>query len=111
MLNIFYQSHAGSWAILLLFFFLSYFLQKHKWLPMVLRIFYLIMLISGIGMLVLLGFPLVFVLKGILAISLIGTMEMLLVKKKKAEPHTAFWGLFAILTILVILFGYNVIQF
>lgn len=111
MLNTFYQMHAGSWAILLIFFFLSYFFPKQKWLSMITRLFYLIMLISGIGMLFLLKFPLVFIVKGILAIILIGMMEVLLAKKQKGEPQTLFWILFAVFLVLVVLFGFNVISF
>lgn len=111
MYNILYQSHAGSWALLLIFFFLSYFLQKQKWLAMITRLFYLIMLISGIGMLFLLKFPLVFIVKGLLAILLISFMELILVKKKQEKPHTLFWILFVIDLILVILLGFKVISF
>lgn len=111
MFNIFYQSHAGSWAILLIFFLLSYFFQNQKWLAIITRIFYLIMIVSGVGMLVLLKFPLVFIIKGLLAILLIGIMEMIFEKKKKGEPHTVFWLFFAIELILVILLGFNVISF
>lgn len=110
MYHILYQSHAGSWAILILFFFLTYFFQK-KWLGIITRIFYLIMLITGIGMLILLKFPLIFIIKGIIAIALITIMEKLLALKKKGTPPAPFWIAFAIDLILVILLGFKVIQF
>lgn len=111
MYNIFYQSHAGSWAILVIFFVLSYFFQKQKWLPMILRLFYVIMLVSGISMLVLMKFPLVYIVKGILAIGLIGVMEMLLVKKRKEEPHTLLWVLYSVFLLAVLILGFQVIRF
>ncbi len=111
MYNIFYQSHAGSWAILIIFFLLSYFFHNQKWLSIITRIFYLMMIVTGVGMLFLLKFPLVFIVKGLLAILLIGTMDMILMKKKKAQPHSIFWIVFVIILILVILLGFHVIHF
>lgn len=110
MYQILYQSHAGSWAILILFFFLTYFFHKQKWLGIITRIFYLIMLISGIGMLVLLKFPLIFIIKGIIAIGLIAIMELILVNKKKGQVPAPYWVAFAIDLMLVILIGFKVIQ-
>lgn len=111
MYNIFYHSHAGSWAFLIIFFLLSYFFQKQKWLPMILRLFYVIMLVSGISMLVLLNFPLLYIVKGILAIGLIGVTDMLILKKRKEEPHTLLWVLYGVLLILILLIGFDVIRF
>jgi hypothetical protein len=109
MMNILYQSHAGSWALLLIFFLLSYFFTQKKWLSMIARLFYVIMLVTGVGMLVLLGFPMIFLLKGVLAILLLGLMEMLVAKKQKEQPHTWLWVAWAVILVLVLLIGFNVI--
>lgn len=120
LLNIFYQSHIGSWAITVLLFLVSYFLLKGgiskgaKIVHMILRLFYVIMLVSGIGMLIGYGFPAVYVVKGILAIVLIYAMEMLLVRTKKGtlgSKAPMYWSLFGVTLVLVILLGYEVISF
>ncbi len=110
----------SSWAFLVVLFLVSYFLlktQKTKAatiVQMILRLFYLIMIISGIGMLIGYGFPVQYTLKGVLAIVLIGSIEGLLGKTKKGTIGTkapAYWGVIIALLLLVILMGFNVIRF
>lgn len=96
LMNIFYQSHAGSWFFTLLFFTVSYIalnkekMKLQKITHMILRLFFVIMLISGIGMLVGFNFALTYVVKGILALALIAFMEMILVRTKKRECNKRF---------------------
>ncbi|MET3696412.1 uncharacterized protein DUF1516 [Bacillus oleivorans] len=111
MYHIFYQSHAGSWAILIVLFLISYFARKQKISVMLQRLFYIIMLVSGIGMLFLRNFELLFVVKGILAILLIGTMEMLTIRSRKGKPVAGIWVGFVVLLALVVLIGYDIIVF
>lgn len=115
LFNIFYQSHAGSWAFIFLLFLLSAIFRRQKVTGMLLRLFYLIMLVSGIGMLIGLGFPLLYVVKGILAVLLIGIMEMILGRLKRGEanggPMPVFWILLVVLGVVVPLMGYGVISF
>lgn len=119
--HILYQSHAGSWAITILLFFVSFVLLKmgkptgKKITHMILRLFFVIMVVSGLGMLFTRGFPLIFVIKGILAIWLIAVMERLLSKSAtKSEQGASMkgsWIQFIIAFVLVALIGFNVIQF
>lgn len=111
MLNIFYQSHAGSWLLLVILFILSFIFQNQKVTVMLQRLFYLIMLISGIGMLSLLGFPLMYIVKGILAIVLIGIMEIITARRRRKEPTAPLWIVFVIALIVIVLMGYGVISF
>lgn len=74
---------------------------------MIQRLFYLIMLGTGIGMLFILGFPLIYVLKGILAIVLIGVMEMIVGKRKRAESTKMLWVACIVLILVIISIGYN----
>lgn len=120
MYNALYQSHIGSWAILVILFFICYFLVKSgkakgaKIVHMVLRLFYIIMLVTGIGMLVNLGFPLMYIVKGALAFFLIYAMEMILVRTKKGtlgSQATMYWAILIITLVLVVLLGYGVISF
>lgn len=111
MYNIFLQSHAGSWAILIILFLISYFARKQKISVMLQRLFYIIMLVSGIGMLVMRDFELLYVVKGILAILLIGVMEMLTARSRKQRPVAGLWVGFVVLLAIVVLIGYEVIAF
>ncbi|KMM36338.1 DUF1516 family protein [Guptibacillus hwajinpoensis] len=111
MYNILLQSHAGSWAILVLLLVVSYFAPKQKITPMIQRLFYLIMIISGVGMLVMLGFPLLYVFKGILAIMLIGFMEVIVGRRKRSESTKKFWIGAIVLLLVILAIGYNLISF
>lgn len=108
MFNILYQSHAGSWFIMLLLFIISYIFYRQKITGMILRLFYLIMLISGIGMLYGLEFPIKFIIKGALAIVLIGLMEMILGRKNRKEPHAVMWVIWAVILAVIVMLGYGV---
>lgn len=107
--NIFLQSHAGSWAIMILLFIISYFFYRQKITPMILRLFYLIMIISGICLLYGLKFPVLYIVKGILAIGLIGLMEMILGRRSRRESHGVMWIIWAVVLIAILLIGYGVI--
>ncbi len=115
MYNIFYQSHAGSWAVLVLLLFVSFFAYKQNISLMIQRLFYLIMIISGAGMIVLQftmgSFPLLYIFKGIIAIALIGVMEMIVGRRKRSESTKTHWIAFAVLLLIVLLIGYDVISF
>jgi hypothetical protein len=111
LFNIFFHSHEGSWLFVVIAFLLSAVFQGQKVTPILLRIFYLIMLVTGVGMLGMLGFPAVFIIKGILAIILIGIMEMILGRQRRKKPTLALWILFVILLVVVVLMGFQVISF
>ncbi|WP_078555339.1 DUF1516 family protein [Bacillus alkalicellulosilyticus] len=116
-----YHAHASSWAITLLLFFIAYFLivankqKPGKIVHMVLRLFYVIMVVSGVGLLINYQFALTFLIKGLLALVLIYFMEMILVRTKKGvligKMKTYYWIQFAITAILVVLIGFNVLSF
>ncbi|RSL34930.1 DUF1516 family protein [Salibacterium salarium] len=103
------EAHQGSWFLLVLFFLVSYFLPKQKITLMLQRLFAVIMIISGVGMLFSYGFPLEFIFKGVLAVIVIGVMEMLVGKKKRNEPQAMLWVACIILLAVIILTGYGVI--
>ncbi|WP_059103711.1 YisL family protein [Shouchella shacheensis] len=117
VLEIFQASHEGSWAFLAILFVVSYFLYRANKnragtiIQMILRLFYLIMIVTGAGMLYGYGFPTMFVVKGILALVLIGFMEMTLAKTKRGESALVGWILVVVTLLLVVLMGYQVISF
>ncbi|WP_026692614.1 DUF1516 family protein [Peribacillus kribbensis] len=107
MLTGLYHTHAGSWAILILLFLISYFASRQKITLMIQRLFYLIMLGSGIGMLILGHFNGRYIIKGIAAVILMGIMEMLVARKRKGKKHAGFWIVFVILLAFILLVAYN----
>jgi len=112
MFSAIYHTHAGSWAVLVILFLISYFIPKNKVLPMILRLFYLIMIFTGGYMLFSGGgYPGAFHLKAVLAILLIGMMEMLLARRKKGKNVLPFWIALVVLLVVVVLIGYDVIVF
>lgn len=117
MINIFYQSHAGSWFFTILLFAISYALfRKGRMKPqkithMILRVFFIIMIISGIGMVVALQLPVAFILKGVLAFILIALMELILTRSVKGKETKVYWLPSAGVLLLVLLIGFNVIAF
>lgn len=117
LFNIFFQSHTGSWAILVLVFLLTFLLVKGgkeraaKIAGMVLRLFYVIMLVSGAGMLFGLSFPLMYIIKAVLAVIMIGMMEAVIGRSRRKESTGVFWGVLLVLLVLVVLMGFGVISF
>jgi hypothetical protein len=120
MFNAMTYAHGDSWWVTILLFVITYFLAKAgkqkgaKVLHMILRLFYVIMIFSGVVLLFNWGFPLVYVLKGILAIVLIFAMEMILVRTQKGtlgDRAPMFWGIFVVSLIVVVLLGLRVITF
>jgi predicted tellurium resistance membrane protein TerC len=85
-----------------------------KILHMIVRLFFVIMLITGAGMLVYWQFAFLFIVKGVLAIVLIYAMEMLLTRTSKGtigQQARIYWIVFITCLVLVALIGYNVISF
>ncbi|SFP86593.1 DUF1516 family protein [Salibacterium halotolerans] len=109
MFDMLQATHEGSWFLLVIFFFISYFVPKQKITLMIMRLFAVIMLISGIGMLLSLGFPLLYIFKGVLALIAIALMEITIAGKKRGEARAGMTGLLVILLILIVLIGYGVI--
>ncbi len=105
--------HITTWVIgLILFFLAATGIVKSKGVHMALRLFYILIIISGgalyyewainfrtdaTGM----GYD----MKFMFGILLIGMMEMVLVRQKKNKPTTIFWGLFAVFLFLTLFYG------
>jgi len=110
--DIFVASHQGAWALLIVAFLIAFFLyqaQKKtggKIVAMILRLFYLIMVITGAGLLFQYGFPAHYLVKGIIAIVMIGFMEMALAKAKRGQKGITGFIVAVILAILVVIMGY-----
>ena len=111
LFNIFLHTHSGSWALIPIFFIISCIFLRQKVTSMILRLLYLIMIITGIGMLIKLDFPLEFTIKGILAFILIGIMEKILALLREKKSTVIYWVIWVILIVLIPLMGYQTISF
>lgn len=100
------------WGALVLLFVLSLFLRKQKITVMLLRLTYVLMLATGIGMLVAIGFQLFYIAKGLLAIALIGVMEMITGKVRRGQrAPIVLWILLVALFVVVPAMGYGYFKF
>ena len=72
------------------------------------RAFYVLMLGSGIGMVVIKNFPVISMIKAGFALILIMSMEIL-VAKRRGETHTLWWGIFTMALIVILLIGFHII--
>ncbi|MGG0516935.1 DUF1516 family protein [Bacillus pseudomycoides] len=60
-------------------------------------------------MVVIKGFPFISMIKGIFALILIMSMEILISRRRKGETHSLWWGVFSITLIVILLIGFHVI--
>ena len=110
-----YQTHVGSWAFLLVLFVLAYFF-KPKFIHMILRLFYVLMIVSGAYMLFVTGgYPASFHLKAVVAVIMVGLMEMILIRRHKKgqtfKQLLPFWAGIIVLLAVLLLIAFDVIVF
>lgn len=106
------HAHITTWVLGIILFFVAFsFFKSGKEKPfkiihMVLRLFYVLIIITGIvivsGVYQLNG---EYIAKIILGIWTIATMEMVLVKSKKGKPTRIYWIQFVVVLVLTILLG------
>jgi uncharacterized membrane protein SirB2 len=75
---------------------------------MLTRLFYVIMIVSGIGMIYIVDYSTQYVMKGLLAIVLIAIMESIVVRRRKGKVVKTYWILFAIFLPIVLIIGYTI---
>ena len=106
--------HITTWVIGIILFFVAVMLKNgskgQKITQMVLRVFYILILLTGIALFIegmafemgmLYGFKL---LSGLF---LIGFMEMILARMKKQKPANMFWILFFVLLFITLFLGFK----
>lgn len=108
------HAHIFSWVIGLLLFALSYVFTVRNQVKaslvtsMILRLIYLLIIFTGVWMVVK-NFTGQLVIKGLLGLILIGTMEMILSRTKNGKSTTGMWGMFVIVLAGVLYYGYVVL--
>ncbi|QGQ44612.1 YisL family protein [Metabacillus sediminilitoris] len=105
------HAHITTWVVAIILFFVAHSLLKSqkekpaKIVQMVLRLFYILIIVTGI--MIASGIQLngEYIGKIILGIVTIGMMEMVLTKTKKGQPTKVFWIIFIVVLILTISLG------
>jgi len=116
-LDIFRGIHEGSWAFVAILFLVTVLLLKNSSKKfatishMILRLFYVLMLLSGLSMIIAFDFPLFYTLKGILALVMVGFMEICCARMKRNTSYFFTFILSIILLIVVLLMGFRIISF
>lgn len=107
------QVHVTSWSITLILFIITLILTRagspkaQKIFHMILRLFLVITLLTGIGLLVTYGFHGIYLIKGALGIILLIFLEMVVTKTRDREPVTIWWIVLIIDVILVAWIGFS----
>ncbi|WP_147533198.1 YisL family protein [Bacillus marasmi] len=102
------HAHITAWLLAIILFFVAVSLQKSgnekgaKIVKMILRVFYILIFLTG-GMLVTMWS--MHLLKAAVGIWVIGGMEMVLAKLSKQEKATGAWTQFVIALVVVLYLG------
>lgn len=102
--------HITTWVIAIILFFVALAIKNPKVVHMILRLFYILIIITGIALFMKgmdYGQGMLYGLKFLAGILVIGMMEMSLVKKKKGKPFTTFVVLFFIFFFITLFLGFK----
>lgn len=108
------HAHITTWVVAIVLFFVVLSLQKSgkakgaKIVHMVLRLFYLLIILTGVLMLFSISsIDMMYVLKSLVGIWVIAMLEMILVRTKKEKKTTVLWAQFVVALILVLYLGFS----
>lgn len=110
------HAHYTTWGLTLILFLVSYFLMRagkgnaQNKIHMILRICYILTVITGMFLVVGYQFWGPSIVKGVVALWLIFSMEMILVRGKKEKIIWPFWLQFMFAFLLVVFYGYSVLH-
>ncbi|HWL22654.1 MAG TPA: YisL family protein [Ureibacillus sp.] len=102
--------HITTWVIAIILFLVAALVTNSKAVHMVLRLFYILIIITGGALFYKTmdyGMGMQYGIKLLLGILTIGMMEMVLVRKSKGKPTTMFWILFAVFLFATLFFGFK----
>ncbi|WP_223700739.1 YisL family protein [Sutcliffiella deserti] len=107
------HAHITTWAIALILFLVVLALHKSgkakgaKIVSMTLRLFYILIVATGILLLLEININGAYLWKALVGIVVIGLMEMITVRTRKAKSTTVFWVLFVLALVYVIYLGFS----
>lgn len=100
--------HITTWVVALILFFLAATgIVKSKGVHHALRLFYILIIISGGALFMEYRTGMDFDMKFLFGILTIGMMEMVLVKKSKGKPNTIFLVLFFVFLFITMFYGFK----
>ena len=103
--------HITTWVVAIVLFLVAALSSKQsKSLHMVLRVFYILIIITGGALFIEAldyGQGMLYGIKFLLGLGVISMMEMILVKKAKNKKTSTFWILFAIFLIAIFYVGFK----
>lgn len=103
--------HITTWVVgIVLFLVAALSGKKSKGLHMALRLFYILIIITGGALFMAAmdyGQGMLYGIKFLLGIGVIAMMEMVLVKQKKNKKTTVFWVLFAVFLFATLFVGFK----
>lgn len=106
------HAHILSWFVALILFIVAVILAKKKKergtkiVSMILRLFYLFIIITGALILFSININGTYIVKAILGIVVIGFFEMVLSKTAKKEAAGIYWALLVVSFLIVLYLGY-----
>lgn len=107
------HAHMTAWFLALVLFFVALGLHKSgkdkgaKIVQMVLRLFYVLILLTGFGLLFSININLMYVLKAAVGLWVIAMLEMILIRTKKNEKASILWVQFIVAVLLVLYLGFS----
>lgn len=106
--------HITVWVLAIALFFIAYLMpasaKNTKIVHMILRVDYIFVILTGVALFIEgmdFGMGMLYGLKFIAGILVIGMMEMALVKKKKGKPSTLFVGLMLLFLFIALFLGFK----
>ncbi|CAM5558286.1 hypothetical protein LSPH24S_07130 [Lysinibacillus sphaericus] len=103
--------HITTWVVGIVIFLIAALSGKQsKGLHMLLRLFYILIIITGGALFIeamKFGQGMLYGFKFLGGIFVIGMMEMVLVRQKKNKPTTMFWILFAVFLLITMFLGFK----
>lgn len=102
--------HITTWVLALILFVVALAIAKPKVVHMILRLDYLLIIATGVALFIKgmdFGEGMLYGMKFLAGILVIGMMEMTLVKKQKGKPYTTFLVLLVVFFIAALFLGFK----
>ncbi|MCM3124914.1 YisL family protein [Mesobacillus sp. AQ2] len=107
------HAHMTAWFLALVLFFVALGLHKSgkekgaKIVQMVLRLFYVLILLTGFWLLFSININIMYVLKAAVGLWVISMLEMILIRTRKNEKASILWVQFIVAILLVLYLGFS----
>jgi hypothetical protein len=108
------HGHVTAWVLALILFIVAIFLLKGgkekgaKIVRMILRVLYLLIIATGVGLIFMLSnIDMLYILKAIVGIWVIGLFEMILSKAAQNRKTSILWVQFVVAFLLVLYLGFD----